>query len=132
MRNNYPLSCGFFISNYLITPLALYHQFAILTKSRRNGRIEAEIRKMKTVIINSSTNGKIGEFPLTRDGMIEAATFAFNIDSNKTNPSEFISAVIDGEKCRDMREFMSLSNNDEYTDEDMADCLRRAGKSLEV
>jgi hypothetical protein len=47
MRNNYPLSCGFFISNYLIIPLALYHQFAILTKSRRNGRIEAEIRKMK-------------------------------------------------------------------------------------
>lgn len=88
---------------------------------------------MKSITVYAVLNSEmslVGEFDMNRDGIIQAAKLAVATKKAQTEPAATVKAFFDASPVADMREFISISNDDEYTDDDIADCLRRNGKKF--
>lgn len=85
---------------------------------------------MNSVIVTQN-NQEIGAFELTRDGLVAAGKLVNKTMKLNTNPSHGIKVSVGGESVS-VRDMQSISNDDEYTDEDISDMLRTIGKKLGV
>lgn len=80
--------------------------------------------------LNITVSGELSSFNLTREEIINAAKFFAAEFKANTNPVFNAKIELNGFSVQS-RELMAISNDDEYTDEDIADMLRATGTKLE-